>query len=129
MLERQKRNDAREVRVQRIRLRDASGEELMHLSENLGLSLNSDEMKRIQRYFSELGRDPTDIELQSIAQAWSEHCCYKSSKSVLRKFIFRTADSRCICNEDAGVVEFDEEHAYVVAFESHNHPSCLFIHI
>ena len=57
--------------VQRIRLRDASEEELMRLSENLGLSLNSDEMKRIQRYFSEKGRDPTDIELQSIAQAWS----------------------------------------------------------
>jgi len=125
MLEGQKRNDVREVRVQRIRLRDASDEDLMHLSENLGLSLNSDEMKRIQRYFSEKGRDPTDIELQSIAQAWSEHCCYKSSKSILRKFIFSTADSRCICNEDAGVVEFDEEHAYVVAFESHNHPSAI----
>ena len=42
MLEGQKRNDVREVRVQRIRLRDASDEDLMHLSENLGLSLNAD---------------------------------------------------------------------------------------
>ena len=93
----QRHSDARKakMRVQRIRLRDASEEDLMRLSENLGLSLNSDEMKRIQRYFSEKGRDPTDIELQSIAQAWSEHCCYKSSKSILRKFIFSTADSRC----------------------------------
>ena len=112
--------------VQHIRLRDASDDELMQLSEHLHLSLSLEEMRRIRRYFKEQGRDPTDIELQSIAQAWSEHCCYKSSRRILQKFILSTSSEASICvDEDAGVVEFDDEHAYVVAFESHNHPSAI----
>ncbi|MEA2033242.1 MAG: phosphoribosylformylglycinamidine synthase subunit PurL [Euryarchaeota archaeon] len=110
-----------------VRIRDAKEEELKRISDNMGLSLNLDEMKRIKRYFVAKKREPTDVELQSIAQAWSEHCCYKSSKRILQKFIFgiEAPQNMLVIKEDAGVVEFDEEHAYVVAFESHNHPSAV----
>jgi len=110
-----------------VGIRDAKDGDLKRISDDMGLSLNLDEMKRIKRYFVAKKREPTDVELQSIAQAWSEHCCYKSSKRILQKFIFgiEAPQNMLVIKEDAGVVEFDEEHAYVVAFESHNHPSAV----
>ncbi|MCW3130286.1 MAG: phosphoribosylformylglycinamidine synthase subunit PurL [Methanophagales archaeon] len=110
-----------------VRIRDAHDEELKRISERMGLALNLEEMKRIKRYFVAKSREPTDVELQSIAQAWSEHCCYKSSKKILQEFIFgiEAPQSISVIKEDAGIVEFDNEYAYVVAFESHNHPSAI----
>jgi phosphoribosylformylglycinamidine synthase II len=113
--------------MRRLEIRDANDEELKRISEAMGLALNLEEMRRIKRYFVAKNREPTDVELQSIAQAWSEHCCYKSSKKILQEFIFgiEAPQSILVIKEDAGVVEFDKEHAYVVAFESHNHPSAV----
>ncbi len=113
--------------VDRIELRGAKDEELVRISTIMGLALNLEEMKKIQNYFKSIDREPTDVELQSIAQAWSEHCCYKSSKPVLKRFIFGIKAPQCIdvIEEDAGVVALDGEFAYVVAFESHNHPSTI----
>lgn len=111
-----------------IQILDANDEELKKISEELGLALNVDEMKRIKEYFRRKGRNPYDIELQSLAQAWSEHCCYKSSKYYLREYLLDASKSEYVISaieEDAGVVEFDEEYAYVTAFESHNHPSAI----
>ncbi|HID20413.1 MAG TPA: phosphoribosylformylglycinamidine synthase subunit PurL [Methanophagales archaeon] len=110
-----------------VKMQDANDEKLKRISEQMGLSLNLEEMQKIKRYFQLKRRDPTDVELQSIAQAWSEHCCYKSSKVILQKFIFGIDAPQSILaiKEDAGVVEFDAEHAYVLAFESHNHPSAI----
>ena len=106
---------------------NASDEDLKKISEDLGLALSVEEMKRIQEYFRKKGRNPYDIELQSIAQAWSEHCCYKSSKYYLKQYLFGIEADYVISaiKEDSGVVEFDDEYAYVVALESHNHPSAI----
>src|SRR5437879_7184234 len=82
-------------------------------------------MRRIQEHFRRIGREPTDIELQSLGQAWSEHCCYKSSKVFLKEFIFPVQAPYVIDRGDAGVVEFDEDHAYALRIESHNHPSAI----
>ena len=108
-------------------IQDAKDDDLKRISELMGLSLNIEEMRTIKRYFQLKRRAPTDVELQSIAQAWSEHCCYKSSKKILQKYIFGIDAPQSILavKEDAGVVEFDAEHAYVLAFESHNHPSAI----
>jgi phosphoribosylformylglycinamidine synthase II len=110
-----------------VGLRDADDEELRRISEAMGLSLSLAEMQRLKRYFDVKKKEPTDVELQSIAQAWSEHCCYKSSSQILQKFIFgiEAPQNMLVIQEDAGVVEFDNEHAYVLAFESHNHPSAI----
>ena len=109
-----------------VNLNDANSRQLKEISAELGLALSLSEMKRIQEYFTKKNRNPTDIELQSLGQAWSEHCCYKSSKSILKQFIFGIdAPQNLLLGEDAGVVEFDDEHVYVVALESHNHPSAI----
>src|SRR5437867_3041984 len=108
-----------------ITLRDASAHELEAISERMGLALSVDEMRRIQMHFQGLGRDPTEVELQSLGQAWSEHCCYKSSKVILKEFIFPVQAPYVIDRGDAGVVEFDEDHAYALRIESHNHPSAI----
>src|SRR5205807_109647 len=106
-------------------LGDASAPQLAQLSERMGLALSVDEMRRIQERFQRIGREPTDIELQSLGQAWSEHCCYKSSKVFLKEFIFPVQAPYVIDRGDAGVVEFDEDHAYALRIESHNHPSAI----
>ncbi len=112
--------------VYEIDILGSDGNQLVKISQDLGLNLNLDEMKRIRDYFRKLGRNPTDIELQSLGQAWSEHCCYKSSKYYLKKYLLGFRPDYVIStSDDAGVVEFDDEHAYVVAFESHNHPSAI----
>jgi len=108
-----------------VPLLDAPDAELGAISKELGLALNVDEMKRIQEYFRTAGRNPTDVELQSLGQAWSEHCCYKSSKVFLREFIFPVQTKDVIDRGDAGVMEFDADHAYAIRIESHNHPSAV----
>jgi len=55
-------------------------EELVRLSKEKDLFLNVVEMKTIQDYYRRIGREPTDIELESIAQTWSEHCVHKTLK-------------------------------------------------
>jgi phosphoribosylformylglycinamidine synthase len=108
-----------------IVLDGASDDELTGLSEAAGLALSVEELRRIRDHFAARGRPPTDVELQSLGQSWSEHCCYKSSKPILRRFIFPVQTPAVLDRGDAGVVEFDEEHAYALRIESHNHPSAV----
>ena len=110
-----------------INMLGATDHELIEISRITKVGLSLDEMKRIQKYFREKGRNPTDVELHALGQAWSEHSCYKSSKPILKKYIFNidAPQNILVIKEDAGVIEFDEKHAYVVALESHNHPSAI----
>ncbi len=113
--------------VYEIAILNSAEEELEEINERLGLSLSIDEMKRIQKFFQQLGREPTDLELHAIAQGWSEHCSYKSSKAILREHIFGIPSKHAmiVMQDDAGVVEFNDEYAYVFKIESHNHPSAV----
>jgi phosphoribosylformylglycinamidine synthase len=108
-----------------INLGDATDPELEELSRESGTALSLDEMRRIRDFFREKGRSPTDVELQSIGQAWSEHCCYKSSKVFLKEYVFGINTKQVIDRGDAGVMEFDKDHAYALRIESHNHPSAV----
>ncbi len=103
----------------------ASDSELVNISNKMGLALALPEMKNIQSYFKNKNRLPTDIELQALGQAWSEHCCYKSSKIPLKKYLFGISEDKIITREDAGIIEFDKDHYYCAALESHNHPSAV----
>ncbi len=113
--------------VYEINLLNASDEDLEKINDEMGLALSPEEMKKIQEFFRKLGRNPTDLEVHAIAQGWSEHCSYKSSKPILRKYIFGipSEHSLVVTQDDAGVVEFNEEYAYVFKIESHNHPSAV----
>ncbi len=111
--------------IHQVNIFGASDEELGEISREMGLALSLDEMKLIREYFRRRQRNPTDLELQALGQAWSEHCCYKSSKVVLKENIYGIEEQKIAAREDAGVIEFDDEHYYVAALESHNHPSAI----
>ena len=103
----------------------ATDEELIGISEKMGIALALPEMKRIKDYFKDKNRKPTDVEIEALGQAWSEHCCYKSSKVPLKKYVFGIGERKIITREDAGIIEFDKNHYYCAALESHNHPSAV----
>jgi phosphoribosylformylglycinamidine synthase II len=108
-----------------VKLSEASDDDLVEISRESGTGLSLDEMKSIRDYFGRKRRNPTDVELQSIGQAWSEHCCYKSSKVFLKEYVFGINNRQVIDRGDAGVMEFDRDHAYALRIESHNHPSAV----
>ncbi len=114
-------------KVETIDLNGSSDSELLGLSEKHSLGLNSGEMIQLKNYFTKLGRNPTDIELQAMAQAWSEHCCYKSSKFYLKKYLsnLRADYVELAMEDDAGVVSLGDDLVYVLKMESHNHPSAV----
>jgi phosphoribosylformylglycinamidine synthase II len=108
-----------------IDLESASDEQLKELSSESGTGLSLEEMHRVRDFFAAKGRRPTDVEFQSLGQAWSEHCCYKSSKIFLKQYVFGINTPQVIDRGDAGVMEFDKDHAYALRIESHNHPSAV----
>ena len=57
---------------------------LAKLSKDGHLFLNLQEMQAIRGHFQKLGRDATDIELETLAQTWSEHCVHKTLKATVR---------------------------------------------
>jgi phosphoribosylformylglycinamidine synthase len=99
--------------------------ELSKISKQMHLGLSTDEMSRIGSYFEKEGREPTDVEIQAIAQAWSEHCSYKSSKVHLKKYIFGIGREKIVAEGDAGLVSLDDDTAISFKIESHNHPSAI----
>lgn len=54
-----------------------SDQDLLKLSDERCLALSLDELKTIQNYYKDLGRSPSDVELEILAQTWSEHCKHK----------------------------------------------------
>ena len=106
------------------------------------LWLNLSEMRRIKDYFSKLGRDPTDVELETLAQTWSEHCVHKTFKSrirlgqivvdnLLKSTVMKVTDELkkpwclSVFRDNAGVIDFDGRYAICFKVETHNHPSAL----
>ena len=125
-----------------IELRGASREELMEIAEALGLGLTPEEMEAIRDYYTAFNRPATDVELQTYDQTWSEHCYHKTFKGLietpegvvdglLKTYIRRVVEelrpSWCLSvfEDNAGIIEFDEEHAVAVKVETHNHPSAI----
>lgn len=69
--------------TQTIPLSGLSDDELVALSETRRLFLDPNEMKIIQNFFRSQHREPTDAEIETIAQTWSEHCGHKTFKAKL----------------------------------------------
>ncbi|MDG7052782.1 MAG: phosphoribosylformylglycinamidine synthase [Wolbachia endosymbiont of Alcedoecus sp.] len=103
----------------------------------LGLSLAA--MKAIKDYFNKLGRNPYDIELESLAQTWSEHCKHNifcspidEIKDGLYAHYIKRATREInsdICvsvfSDNAGGIIFDDDYLIVDKVETHNSPSAL----
>jgi phosphoribosylformylglycinamidine synthase subunit PurL len=86
------------------------------------LGLTDGELGRIQEL---LGRDPNDFELAVYSLLWSEHCGYKHSRLLLRRF--PTKGERVLQGpgENAGVIDVGDGLAVALKVESHNHPSAV----
>lgn len=69
--------------LRRVAIRKLDEPGLRALSRDGHLFLSPEEMQAIQQHFRELERDPTDLELETIAQTWSEHCVHKTLKSAI----------------------------------------------
>lgn len=72
------------LQLRSIPIRGLSQAELIVLSREAHLFLSPEEMEGIQKYYITLGREPTDIELETLAQTWSEHCVHKTLKSKVK---------------------------------------------
>ncbi len=130
-----------------VPLRGLDDAGLTKISREGGLSLSLAEMKAIQAHFQAAGRDPTDVELESLAQTWSEHCSHKTLKgqiefegklinNLLKETIFGATqeirrrlgtDDWCVSvfEDNAGVIRFDEQFHVCFKVETHNHPSAI----
>ena len=71
---------------------------LVKLSKDGQLACTLDEMRTIQAHFRTLGREPTDAELETIAQTWSEHCSHKTLKGTIRLTDRTTGETRTYAN-------------------------------
>lgn len=129
--------------IYEINILEADEKDLLKISEEMGLALNLEEMLTVKNYFSQKRRNPTDIELQTIGQTWSEHCYHKTFKglitlpdggeidSLFKTFIAKaTRELRmpwCISvfEDNAGIIHFEGEYGIAVKVETHNHPSAI----
>jgi len=103
---------------------------------------NEDEFKAVIDYFRQQGRNPTDAELETLAQTWSEHCVHKTFKgriklgettidNLLKSTVMKaTAELQkpwclSVFEDNAGVIDFDGRYALSFKVETHNHPSAV----
>lgn len=142
---------------------NVSDQELMRISKDGVLALTLEEMLIIQAHFRDpavleertkqgLSGRPTDVELEALAQTWSEHCKHKifagtvqyedeqgnkqEIRSLFKSFIQRTtSDVReklgqndfclSVFKDNAGVIKFNDDWSLVFKVETHNSPSAL----
>ncbi len=86
------------------------------------MNVTDEEFELIQKH---LGRLPNYTELGLFSVMWSEHCSYKSSKPVLKKFPTSGPQVLQGPGEGAGIVDIGDNQAVVFKIESHNHPSAV----
>jgi phosphoribosylformylglycinamidine synthase II len=67
-----------EFRRVEVAVRNSGDDNLVVINKQHRLALNLEEMRAVRDYFEGLSREPTDVELQTIAQTWSEHCKHKT---------------------------------------------------
>ena len=72
-----------------------------------------------------IGRKPNRTELGMFGVMWSEHCCYRNSKSLLANFPTKGKKVLIGPGENAGVIDVGNEQKLVFKIESHNHPSAI----
>lgn len=138
-----------EANYQSIPLRDLEADALLALSRRMKLSLSSEDMLAVRAYYREAGREPTDVELEVIAQTWSEHCKHRIFsariahttenggetvdglfKTYIRKpseaiFAAKPGFVLSAFHDNAGFIRLDDNMAVCLKAETHNHPSAI----
>ncbi len=131
---------------------EASDEQLDQISRDMSLALSTLEMREIQNFYKEEGREPTDVELETLAQTWSEHCKHKTLtgpvcfrefaadgdlirernfENLLKETVFeatrKLSPEWCwsVFKDNAGVIAMTDDIGIAIKVETHNHPSAL----
>jgi phosphoribosylformylglycinamidine synthase subunit PurSL len=132
-----------------IPIRDLSADELKALSDSMKLSLSREDMLVVQGIYKDWDREPTDVEMEVIAQTWSEHCKHRifaatiehetpagteTIHSLFKTFIKQPSERimekkpgfvlSCF-HDNAGFIKLDENKAVCLKVETHNHPSAI----
>ncbi len=132
-----------------IPITELDGEQLEQLSSEMKLSLSREDMVAVQAIFRDWKREPTDVELEVIAQTWSEHCKHrifgaeithvKDGKNEVVSSLFMTYIKDLseeifarkpgfvlsAFHDNAGFIELDDKLAICLKVETHNHPSAI----
>ncbi len=132
-----------------LKISDLDGERLLELSQFMKLSLSREDMLAIQAIYAKWNREPTDVELEVIAQTWSEHCKHRIFgatiahkidgkeetvnslfKTYIRDVSQRIFDAKpgfvlSAFHDNAGFIKLDDELAICLKAETHNHPSAI----
>lgn len=134
------KNPKYQFRLNEININKKSDGELNELRKGFGFS--PAEFQAVAGYFKSAGRNPTDAELETLAQTWSEHCVHKTFRGKI-KFRGKTIDNLLkstiikatnhlnkpwclsVFEDNAGVIEFDDNWALCFKVETHNHPSAV----
>jgi phosphoribosylformylglycinamidine (FGAM) synthase-like enzyme/phosphoribosylformylglycinamidine (FGAM) synthase PurS component len=130
--------------VERLPIRNLDDRGLAKLNAARLAALDPEEMRAIRDYFQEMGRDPTDVEFEMVAQTWSEHCGHKTFKGnitvqgegetiegLLDTYIraatkeARAGWVRSAFVDNAGIIDFDGGNEVSFKVETHNHPSAI----
>jgi phosphoribosylformylglycinamidine synthase len=128
--------------VDHVSITTLEDEALQALNRERGLSLDLAELHAVQAHFAAAGREPTDVELETLAQTWSEHCSHKTFRALIT-----TDDGQTItpllrqlrdCTDridapfvrsafvgNAGIVTYHPGTTLAVKAETHNHPSAI----
>ncbi len=120
----------------------ATMDTLQSINKERGLALDEAELLAVRDYFVAERRLPTDVEVETIAQTWSEHCAHKTFRARItvdgvqrpltllgqlrdstnrlgRPFVISAFDG------NAGIIQFEESRTYALKCETHNHPSAV----
>ena len=128
--------------VLEVKTAEATKDQLQEVNTELALGFSIEELTVIQAYFKKENRNPTDVELQTISQSWSEHCCHKTFKGKVKldgreiSSLFKTYLAKAtkeinapwcfsVFEDNAGIVKFDKGYGIAAKVETHNHPSAV----
>ncbi len=129
----------KQSQTQIIPIRNLNDKELLDLSKDK-LFLNLEEMQTIQKYFQKINRDPTDLELETLAQTWSEHSGHKTFKAKLivdgkekepliqrikKEALKHNKNIVSAFEDNSGVMDFYDGFGICGKVETHNAPSAI----
>ena len=133
--------------VEVVEITAATDIELARINTERGLALDPGEIQVVAEWYRNLGRNPTDAELETIAQTWSDHCSHKTFRA---RITAHTADESRLYEVEpllqqlrrstekinapfvvsafdgnAGIVQFADGVRLAIKAETHNHPSAI----
>ena len=134
--------DDRAPTCETVVVRELGNDALAALSAERGLALDPAELLAVRAHFQSIDRDPTDVEIEMIAQTWSEHCTHKTFRAAitladgtpvvpLLKQLRAATDTiaapwvHSAFVDNAGIIAFDDAHDLAIKVETHNHPSAI----